>query len=97
MATTSRIIIPTNTYVGSKLLSLAAQIIAAQQMSTLLVALVNDITGGGATPTNLEVGTDVNSEALFPVGSGGALYSGIVGLNTSLNSLMATVSNIARN
>lgn len=86
----ARIIVPANTLVGRKLLSLTQQIVQATQDAARLQAIMNQITANGATPANLESSTEAN----MPAGSGAAISTGLAGIVTALNGLSATVSAI---
>ena len=79
----ARIIVPTNTLVGRKLLSIAQQIEGVTNDTTRLLAIVNAI--GSA---NLETST----EALMPTGSGTTIYNGLGQINTALQGLASLVS-----
>lgn len=79
----SRIIVPTGTLVGQKLMILNAQIVAASQAATRLKAIVDQI--GSA---NLES----SPESLMPTGSGATIYAGIGQIKTALDGLASLVS-----
>mgnify|MGYP007069503298 CR=1 FL=1 len=83
----ARILVPTNTLVGIKLLNITQQIIAVSQDVTRLKAIVDQIGS-----TNLEAA----SEAQMPTGTGAAIYSGIAQIKTALEGLSTLVSTIDR-
>lgn len=85
----SRIIIPTNTLVGRKLLELTTEIIDVSQRASRLKAIVDQITANGATPANLETPT---GEAQMPANQGATIYAGIASIKTALDGLAGTVS-----
>ena len=84
----SRILLPTNTLVGRKLLSLNAQIIQASQDATRLKAIVDQITANGANTTLLESSAESN----VPAGAGSTVYAGIGQIKTALDGLASLVS-----
>lgn len=86
----ARIILNTGTLVGRKLISLNQQLIDADAECRRLLAIVNQITNAGTQKANLET----SPESLTPVGSGTAIYNGIVSIQTSLTSLADLISAI---
>ena len=82
----ARIIIPTTTLVGRKLLLLTQQIIDAQQDATRLQAIVTQIGDGAALEASVE--------ARMPVGSGNSVITGIDQIVTALAGLSTLVSAI---
>lgn len=84
----SRIIVPTNTLVGRKLISLNNAIIQVSQDAARLKAITDQITNNGAQAVNLES----SPESSMPAGSGATLNSGISQIVTALNGLSSLVS-----
>ena len=85
----ARIILPTGTLVGRKLLNLNAQIIQASQDASRLKSIVDRITTTGANCAALESG-----EACLPANSGAAVYAGIAQIKLALDGLASLVSAI---
>ena len=83
----SRILVPTNTLVGQKLISITQQIVGLSNDVTRLKAIVDQI--GSA---NLES----SAESQMPAGSGTTVYNGIVQIKTALDGLASLVSVIDR-
>jgi hypothetical protein len=83
----SRILIPTTTLVGQKLLSITQQVINASEDINRLKAIVDQI--GSA---NLES----SAESLCPTGTGATVYAGIGQIKTALDGLSSLVSVIDR-
>jgi prefoldin subunit 5 len=79
----TRIIIPTTTLVGRKLISITQQIEGVSADVTRLKAIVDAI--GSA---NLETST----EALIPTGQGATIYAGIGQIKTALDGLASLVA-----
>jgi prefoldin subunit 5 len=79
----SRIIIPTTTLVGRKLISITQQIEGVSQDVTRLKAIVDAIGS-----TNLET----SAEALIPTGQGATIYAGIGQIKTALDGLASLVA-----
>ena len=79
----ARIIVPTSTLVGRKLISIVQQIEDVSADVTRLKAIVDAIGSG-----NLESST----ESLMPTGQGTTIYNGIVQIKTALDGLASLVA-----
>ncbi|MBK9497452.1 MAG: hypothetical protein IPO08_23600 [Xanthomonadales bacterium] len=86
----ARVVVPSTTLVGRKLLALASSVIYSQQECERLLNIVNQITNDGAARANLES----SAESSMPVGSGNGIYVGLTNIKTALDSLAGTLSSI---
>lgn len=83
----ARILLPTTTLVGQKLLSITQQIINASEDINRLKAIVDQIGSD-----NLES----SAESQMPAGTGATIYGGIGQIKTALDGLSSLVSVIDR-
>ena len=86
----ARIILNSALQIGADSLSLVNQTYAAVQQCQRLTNTLNAITNNGAEPANLET----DPRAMIPTGQGPAYYSGIIAINTALQSITANLAAI---
>lgn len=82
----TRINYPTNTTGGNLTAQAISSLISAQANINRLVAWMNTVTSGGATPANLE--SDVNFG--IPSGLGSAFYTHLNDIKTGLANISAS-------
>ena len=81
MATSARIVYAPTSLGGSHLAAAARYTILAQQEIARAKAIADSVTGGGATPANLEQTAEFNAA----IGGGASLYTAIANLAANIN------------
>ncbi len=92
----SRILLPTGTQVGRTMIALTSTLISLSQQVGRLKLVCDQITAGGVTPELMEIGQDVNGDALLPIGTGATLYSNIQSIKSSLDGMLAMLATMDR-
>ena len=87
MAASARITYGPTSLGGTHLAAAARYTILAQQEIARAKAMADSITGGGATPANIEAGTDFGT---VPASGGAAIYTAIANLNANLATVTAS-------